>query len=260
MGRAGYGRDAPVRRRPLPMELRRYFALLRARWLTLAAFAALAVVVVVVGSPSDPVYVARSTLYIGSRSISLDPGSNDLTGDRTFGLDRLINTFAVMIDSEVIAQRALDSVEGDPQLSADELVDATTVAAETDTQLLTIAVADADPILARDLANALARSFEDAVQTFEPGQVAAEGEIPTLPAYVFELARLPDRPEPSGTLQRVLAALVLGAALGTGVVVLRDYLDVSVRGPNEVEARLGIAVLGTMPDLGGALVSSSSVR
>ena len=235
------------------MELRRYLTVLRSRrWLIFVTTALAALVAYGVTASPDR-YVARSTIYVGSTAIAFDPGAGEISNDRMAGLDRLVLTFSRMIDSEPVAERAIDELDVD--LTPDEVVAATTTTPELATQLLYIDVVDADPALAQSLSTALADAFVEAVQEFEP--VDSEGSIPRLPAYVFERASLPEHPVPSGQVRSVILAALFGLVVGAGVAFLLDYLDVSIRTAADAERYLELPVLGVIPEVGDHVPSDA---
>ena len=66
---------------------------------------------------------------------------------------------------------------------------------------------------------------------------------------ILEFAKVADRPyRPRRTLSMALA-LIAGLALGAGLALLRDRLDVRLRTSEEVAAALGAPVLGVVPHL-----------
>ena len=79
------------------MELRQYLSVLRSRlWLILVTTVLCGVVGFLVSS-SEPSYVARATLYVGSGSTS----PNDaITADELQTIDRFVLTYSKMIDTE----------------------------------------------------------------------------------------------------------------------------------------------------------------
>lgn len=238
------------------MELRRYLELFRRRWVLIAVITLLAIAAAYQATPRDDRYVARSTLYIGSRTI--DPDSRDLSSDRAAALDRLVLTFGVMIDSEPIATRAI-GLTGISR-SAPGVVAATTATPEPATQLLYIDVVDSDPAAAQAIANGLADAFVEAVQDFEPGTSAGEGDVPVLPAYIFERARLPTVPTPNGLTQNLVLGGLLGLGAAAALVLLLEYLDVSVKSAEDAERLLDLPVLGVIPSLGDELPLSPTLR
>ena len=197
-------------------------------------------------SSASATYEARSTLYVGARN--LVPALGDLSSDRLAGLERIALTFSKMIDTKPIALDALKGRHIDR--TADQVVQETTTSLEPSTQLLYVAVRDRDPKVAQALSNGLADTFVRAVQRFEPGNT--EGDVPTLPAYVFERAARPTAPVPTGRLRTTLLAMLFGLFVGAGVTFLLDYLDLSLRSTDDVERHLELPVLGVIPALGPA--------
>jgi capsular polysaccharide biosynthesis protein len=161
-----------------------------------------------------------------------------------------------MIDSRPVAEEALNR-SGVPR-AAGAVVAQTSVRNEAGTQLLEVRVTDTSPSVARDLANAVAHAFVDKVQQYEPGAPASVGDVPTLPAYVFQEAGLPVVPEPTALNRNLFIAAVFGFLAASGVVLLLDYLDVTVKSAGDAEARLELPVLGTIPLVRDLQASTSS--
>jgi capsular polysaccharide biosynthesis protein len=225
------------------MELRRYLSVLRSRALVILLIACVGLLGAFATTPQDTTYTATSTLYIGSRLIGTQ---TDLSGDESIALERLSRTFAIMIETPTIAAQALARTNVDR--SVDDIADATTALSQFGTQLLSISVTDDDPAVASALANGLADSFVEAVQNYEPESPSqAEGALPTLPAYVFERATLPTDPNPTNLLFNLVIGLVIGTLTGVGLVLLLDYLDITVRDAYHAEDRLELPVLGVIP-------------
>jgi capsular polysaccharide biosynthesis protein len=150
-----------------------------------------------------------------------------------------------MIQSDPIAEDALKRTG--LQRSTDSVVKKTSALPETGTQLLHISVSDSNPLVAQQLANAMADSFVTKVQTYDAATPAGVGTVPALPAYVFEQAKLPLGPDPTG-LGRDLALGALFGFLGAaGLAFLLEYLDVTVKSPSDAERRLELPVLAVVP-------------
>lgn len=225
------------------MELREWLAVLRRRALFISIVTVLVLAFAWVSTPRDAHYRAESVLYVGSRQIA-DP-NQQIRSDPLFAAERLTRTFAVMIDSSPIAQDAIELTG--IRRSAGAVVAQTSVAAEPNTQLLRVTVTDPSPVVARDLANGMAHAFVERVQQYEPGAEAAPGDVPALPAYVFAEAALPVRPEPSGLRRNLMIGGLFGLLGSAGIVLLRDHLDVTVKGAGDAERRLELPVLGAIP-------------
>ncbi|MEQ1785811.1 MAG: hypothetical protein ABL966_02065, partial [Acidimicrobiales bacterium] len=196
-------------------------------------------------SPRTLSYQASSTIYVGARQFSTDDFAAGLSGDRTVGLERIARTFAVMITSRPVAADAIE-LTGLP-LDAGVVVASTQATLVESTNLIRITVTTGDPTVSQRLADGLADAFVDRVQDFEPGVAAEEGTVPSLPAYVYERAQFPIAPLPTSSLRRVIASGLFGLFASIGLVILLDYLDVTLRTPEQVEKRLGLPVLGSVP-------------
>jgi capsular polysaccharide biosynthesis protein len=239
------------------MELRRYLAILRRRAVLIVVTVLLAITAAVLTLNRTDLYRATSVLYVGNRQISDEPG--ELSGDRAAGLDRVTQTFSHMIDSEPIIQQAIEAagVSRDDE----DVVDRTTTNIPLLTSLIEITVIDEDPQIAQALANSIADTFVDEVQNFEPAAPAEEGALPSLPAYVFERASSPTDPIPVDPIRPVVLAFLVGLLLSAGAAFLLEYLDITVKSSEEAETKLGLPVLGVIPDLGsGARVTPSDAR
>jgi capsular polysaccharide biosynthesis protein len=224
------------------VELRRHLAVLRRRLLLILLSIAVGLGVAYATTSRTSVYSARVRIYVGSKAVLQGTVSNDLLA----GLERIIRTYALMIDSEPIAQEALKRVP-DIKLSPEALVAATTAFGEPQTQLLTVRVASTDPQDAQALANAVSTVFIDKIKDFDPAAPPQEGQPPQQPAYIFEPARLPVVPAASELPRRLVLGFLFGLFLSSGVAFLVEYLDITVKSAVDAERRLELPVLGVIP-------------
>jgi len=237
------------------MELRRYLNVLRRRWLLLLASTLCGVVAAYLTLPSGNTYTAETTIYVGYRQFG---GAGALSADQTNGVQQVARTFAVMIASEPIARDAVQRTGIDA--SSAQVANRTTAAVIPGTSLIRITYHDADPSRARALANAISDALVEKVQTFEPGSVGDEGEVPILPAYVFARADLPVVPEGNGAIGRLLTGAVFGFVLAAAVAFLLDYLDITPRSSDDLERHIGLPVLGAIPELPSSTASRAMGR
>ena len=231
------------------MELRRYLAILRRRAALIVVTVLVALTAGVLTLNRVDTYSATSVLYVGNRQISDEPGL--LSGDRAAGLDRVTQTFSHMIDSEPIIRQAIAAADVDRD--DEEVVANTRTNIPLLTSLIQITVVDEDPQVAQALANSIADTFVDEVQNFEPATPVEEGALPSLPAYVFERASAPTDPIPVDPIRPIVLAFLVGLLLSVGTALLLEYLDITVKSSEEAEAKLGLPVLGVIPDLGAGV-------
>jgi capsular polysaccharide biosynthesis protein len=221
------------------VELRRYLKLIRRRLLLVVITAIVGAAVGYVTTSQAAIYRATATIYVGQSK--LQDNAADLYG--VTGFDQIVSTFAQMIPSEVIAQDAILATDIDR--SAGAVAAATTATVVTNTNLIDVSVEDGDPVVAERLTNAVAAAFATQVAHYDPTPTA--GTLPSEPAYVFQDAGLPTVPLSDHLAKKVALGGVVGLILAILGVLLLDYLDVSVKGPEDLERRVDLPVLAIIP-------------
>lgn len=228
------------------MELRRYLAILRRRALLIVLAVVVAGAYAWATADRTVTYTATSTLYVGAESFSTERGpDSNLSGDLNAGITQLIRTFATMIDTPTIAADAV-ALSGAPR-SAEGVVASTSAAPVPGTNILRVSVTDVDPSIAQDLANSMTEAFVTRIGEFEPDQTAAEGDVPSAPARIFERAAFPGVSQSPSVASDILVASTLALLLSAGLVLLVEYLDVTLKTPEDAEAKLDLPVIGVVP-------------
>lgn len=196
-------------------------------------------------TPRESRYTAEARLYVGSRSIDIDPTSLDVSNDRFAGLSFLANSYATMLNTRTAAEQAV--AESGVALTVTQAQDAITAFAEPGSLLITMRVVYSDPAVARSLANGLADSFVTLLRDQE-SQLAlpADADVPA-PVSVFEYAVLPTTPQSTDLIKNLMLATVFGLLAGIGWVVLLEYLDLTIRSADDAQHRLQLPALGAIP-------------
>jgi capsular polysaccharide biosynthesis protein len=66
---------------------------------------------------------------------------------------------------------------------------------------------------------------------------------------VIDPARVPEEASQPKTLLNVAIAAVLGIMVSLGIVFLQEYLDNTIKTPDDVQKYLGLPVLGSVPSI-----------
>jgi receptor protein-tyrosine kinase len=237
------------------VEIRRYLSIIRRRLLLVIAIVLAAVAAGFLVTPRDDNYTATSTLYVGSTSIDIDPARGELSADRVAGLDRLISTFAQMAQTRPIAAAAIEEagIGGD----ADSVAGATEAQQLPNTSLLQVSYSNGDPAVAQTMTNAIAAALVDQVRVFESSEADPEAEKVI---SVYDEAQLPTTPSPSGLLRNLVLAAIFGLIVAGIVLATLEYLDITLRSPEDVERQLELPVLGVVPALGHELPIAPAVN
>ncbi|MCT9001934.1 YveK family protein [Microbacterium memoriense] len=209
------------------MELSDYIRILRKNWLVI-------VVLTLVGLGAaagysltrTPIYESSSTVFVstqtGGTAAELQQGSN-FTQAR-------INTYVGLVSTPVVLNPVI--AELDLGVTASELRSSISASAALNSTLITVTVSDPDPVLAANIANAIAASLSSAVPQLEPE--AADGSSPVCLSRVSDAQPALSPSSPNVPLNLALGTLV-GLALGVGVAVLRTVLDNKVRNRRDAE-------------------------
>jgi len=237
------------------VEFYRYLTILRRRALLIVITVALAAGGAYTATPRQRVFATQATIYVGFRY--LEPGGaqagNPLSNDTMTAVQEVINTYALMIRSDTVAQVALARSPG-LGYTPSQVVSETSAAGVPGTTLLVVRAVDSNPQVAARLANAVSDAFVAAIQT-QPTQ-PGPGTVPNLPAYVFQRAPVPSGPLPTPLRRNVGVAALFGLVAAVALVLLLEYLDLTVKSPDDAEQRLALPVLGVIPVASRAAVSA----
>ncbi len=223
------------------MEMQGYLALARRRWWLLIAGPALAVVVAFyVTQQITPSYRSQAQLLVTNLK-TVDPAAAALATP-TSGLDlglnglqvdeRLTNTYVNLVKRRpvldaVIARLALP-------MTSDDLADKISVSSVKDTQIIVLSVEDTDPAVAATIANATAEEFVNTlgVQLGQTGSVS-----------IAEQATAATDPFKPSLMTNIMLAIVLGGIVAAAVAVGLEYVDDTIKEPEDLEP-LGLTSLG----------------
>ncbi len=240
------------------MELRHYIVVIRARTAVIVLVVLAAVGVAYFATPKTHKYSAQAVIYVGAPNVT-DPSANALYNNPFF-LDRIITTYAKMLDSEPIAGAALAASH--LHETATTVVKETTATPVADSQLITVKVEDPSPVVSQRLANAMADTFVQRAQRH--ASRPRPGSVPSMSTYVFQRADLPAAPAPTGLLRNLLLAGFFGLLVSVGLALLLDHLDAAVKTDQDVERELQLPVLGFIPyssrHAPGSLATNADVR
>lgn len=235
------------------MDAARYVSLVRRWWWLPLLGAVMAVAAYGVASrlreraPDAPVYRATATLVVSLRDGEYAPAEGDLPWD----LDRLMSTYAQILRSESVAERAALEL-GEPELS-DAVRRAVAVSIPEYSQLLEVTVASSSPERAERLVGAMVWAF------------AAVRDARDVPGVATMLDRSAAQRVASDETPMLLAALIValaGAAGAATLVLAFECLSGALRDARDAEAATGLRVLASTPTgaRGAAVMQDASAK
>ena len=147
----------------------------------------------------------------------------------------LVSTYREIAKSRTVLEEVIKDSGID--ISIGQLREKVDVSLVKDTEIIQIKVEDHDPETAAHLANSIASAFSDQViriMNVENVQVIDEA-IPQ---------RNPVKPRKQ---LNIAISMVLGTMIGVFVAFVLEFLDTSIKTPEDVEKYLGLPVIGSIP-------------
>ena len=181
-----------------------------------------------------PVYQASSSVIVNTER---GEGNNIITGDQFSVTQKLAVTYGEIIKSRSVLGSVIENLKLDDKYN--DLAKRVTVSPVKDTQIINISVQDKNPKKARDIANEIPKIFK------------SENKLTKVKSnniQVIEEATLPEKPIKPNKVINIIGAAVVGMMIGLVIVFLLEYLDDTIKTPNDVEKYLGMSILGVLPN------------
>lgn len=182
----------------------------------------------------DSLYVSTTKVYILSKQ---DPDQKTLTtSDLTFA-SYLTNDYQILLKSEPVLQEVKD------ELNLDQ---STTVLAsmieveleEEDSRVIDISVTSTDPKLAKKIADKVRDVGNEKTKTVMNGIEAVNP---------IDEANLPTSPSSPNVEKNTMLGFLLGFGISVIIVAIMFILDDTIKTPDDIEKRLGVSVLASIP-------------
>lgn len=214
------------------LDLRELFYMLRRRlWMivTLPLVAAIVAGLVSV-YVMEPVYSASTTMWVMKAEGAGQINYNDVLMNQ-----KLTKTYAEVAKSRAVVADVIKTL-GLP-MTIKDFQEILTVTAVRDTEIISFTVQDTSPEMAARMADAVAAAFQSQIRTF----MKVENVV------VVDAAMVPLEPIKPRKVMNVAIALVLGGMAAVGLAFLLEYLDTSLKSPEDVTRHIGLPVLGIIP-------------
>ena len=203
------------------MELQDYLKLIF-RWSWLLILGAIVAATVSYAVLRDftpwPPYEATATLMIGDDHLATSLGVDSLHAIR--------DTYAELARRPPITHNVIEGLG--LSMSAKDLAERINIVYVGGTRLLELSIVDSDPHQAAAIVNELAHQLDQ----HPPVNIIAHAEVPTRPKLDPFLL--------------IIVAAALGVTVTTGVILLIEYFNNTIRNTQDIDRRLGLPVLGSV--------------
>lgn len=219
------------------MDIKQITRLVLRRWWLFVAFAAIA------GGISfymnyyvyEPVYAAKTSIFVNDKE--RNNSQYGIAYDQLMVSTQLIADYAELMTSRTISQAVIDDLKL-KDYTADMIRGMVSVSAKNETRIIEITVIGTDPEMTMKVANSVARVFsKKAVDLMNVSNV-----------NIVDPAELPKSPVGPRKLRNTALAVLVALVFAAGIVIAIEYLDNTIKNSEDVENRLGLTVLGTIPE------------
>ena len=176
-------------------------------------------------------YTSTTRIYVVNRT------DNNITNQDLQAGSYLVNDYKEIITSADVMNQVID--KENLSLTPSELSKKVAVTIPTDTRVISISVEDSNAKEAARLANAVREAATTKIK-----EVTKVEDVTTL-----EVAKVSNTPSSPNTKRNTLLGFLVGAFLSLAAVILAEVLDDRVKSAEDVENRLELTLLGTVPDM-----------
>lgn len=179
-----------------------------------------------------PQYAASASLYVYNTDNRESITQSDITTSQ-----KLVETYIVIMQSDaVLNQVAEESALG---YSAKEIKEMFSASAINNTEVFQIVIKNPNPEHAQLLANTFLK-----VAPSEIIRVVKAGSVETV-----DEAALPTSPVSPNTVRNTLIGGLLGLLLSAAIVVLKEFLDTTIKTAEDIKKLTSIPIIGVIPTI-----------
>ena len=182
-----------------------------------------------------PMYKSQTSLVLtraGDSTGSIT--QNDISLNKN-----LVATYREIIKSRRILSNVISNLNLD--INEKELSDKVSVTSSNDTELIIISVVDKDSKLARDIANEIAKVFKEEITTIYNIENISIVDVAIKAKDAYNV----------NPLKQYVIGVGSGFLIGSLIITVMFYFDDSIKKPEDIEEKVGLSVLSTVPKYKG---------
>ena len=182
-----------------------------------------------------PMYKSQTSLVLtraGDSTGSIT--QNDISLNKN-----LVATYREIIKSRRILSNVISNLNLD--ITEKELSDKVSVTSSNDTELIVISVVDKDSKLARDIANEIAKVFKEEITTIYNIENISIVDVAIKAKDAYNV----------NPIKQYVIGVGSGFLISSLIITVMFYFDDSIKKPEDIEEKVGLSVLSTVPKYKG---------
>ena len=184
-----------------------------------------------------PQYQSTTSILLAKSNTSQgDSTSSTITSTDLTLNQKLISTYSALLKSESVLTEVINNLGIDKTVT--QLENSITVSAKEDTEIIEIKVADQDAQLAQRIANEVAQVFitKIAQEYYNMDNV-----------YIVDEAKVETVPYNINHVKDLVIFAAVGFVIAIVYVLIANMLDTTVKSKEDIEHKLGLTVLSSIP-------------
>jgi capsular polysaccharide biosynthesis protein len=179
-------------------------------------------------------YESETTIYVSPNQA--DNGGinyNDLQINQ-----RMVKTYAEIIKSRTVLEKVRTDLNLTEEYTIGQMRNSISVSAVNDTEIILIHTEFNDPELAQSVAHKIAEVFMT--------EVSAYVDVSNL--KILDPADINENPVSPNLVLNTIIGFILGGMISVTIVLLKEFLNRTIRTDKDIEKYLNIPILGIVPD------------
>jgi capsular polysaccharide biosynthesis protein len=182
----------------------------------------------------DKQYSSETTIYVSpNQSENGGINYNDLQINQ-----RMVKTYAEIIKSRTVLEKVRTDLNLTESHTIGQIRDSITVSAVNDTEIILIQTEFNNPELAQIVAKKVAEVFMTEVDAY----------VDVNNLKILDPASYNENPVSPNLLLNTVIGFVLGGMISVGIVLLKEFLNRTIRTDKDIEKYLNVPILGIVPD------------
>jgi capsular exopolysaccharide synthesis family protein len=218
------------------LDVNSYLRILRRSWILISSVVLVGLLIGgTVSVLTKPTYNSETQLFVaiqGSGSVQ------ELQQGNTFGQAR-VQSYVKTVNSPIVLQPVIDALG--LSVTAEALAGRVVAVSDPNTVLIDIHVSDDSPVQSAALADAVADSLINAVESLEKPKTGGPSPVSL---SIIKPATAPGSASAPNTRLNLLLGLLAGLAIGVGGALLRASLDNRIRGEADLRRVTAAPLLG----------------
>ena len=183
-----------------------------------------------------PLYRTGVTIYVNNNSRT-NERLDYVSGTDLAASQQLVATYTNMLTSDTVLERVIETTG--QNIAPGALRGCVSTQQVDETEIFKVYVSHPDPVVATQLANAIAQTAPDVIEDFVEGSSTK----------IIDYAKVPTGPYTPSYSRNIMLGGIIGAMIALLYLTLQVMLDFRIKDENDLMALFDLPILGQIPDM-----------